>query len=123
MTHGKLCRSVLSVGTKTPTDRQIEDNSRRAISTAVALGLSRLSRTQSRTVCVLALHDLKRQLQVVSGPGFGRLHFAVRDDGDIFASGDRFEVVGWFDGVGIKAVEVRHGCFLGWMEREVGFKQ
>ena len=47
ITHGRLCRSVESLGVSTPTARQIADSSRRAISTAVAFGLSRFSRTHS----------------------------------------------------------------------------
>ena len=40
-------------------------------------------------------------------------HFAVGDDGDVLAHGDWFEIVGGFDFVGVKALQIGHGWFLG----------
>src|SRR6056297_2432819 len=86
------------------------------------IGVVEVESHPEKTVCILSLHDLKNKLQVVSGTRFGRLHFAVGDDRDVAAVGDRFHVVGWFDGVGIKALEVGH-CVIPWSGRKRKFSE
>ena len=48
ITNGKLCSSAESFGAKTPTARQTAESSALAICTAVAFGLSRFNRAQSK---------------------------------------------------------------------------